>query len=838
MPDPYRSGKIRFIARGEGDILGFTAFQTEIYRGGDAKRLQTRGLAAKATASHNIMEVVVLRKLLVAALVLLLAAGASFAYDTKIIDAGTDLNNLHQTIRPISHLLSEDYEVFDRGNSVGGGNRYSPRSIGVGYTVEDEYGKFFDFDEGHRVGVSDTKVTPGYFSDKQKVLGQAGGKALDLQQAESTAVWRAIPMMTGTLMDICGDEEDPIGQAWYEDAKKFFAPDRINVWDLPDRSTYDEPWGVYDRTPTEKPADEETHYGYAVPRIEARNISHALFANPGTNVGTDDDPFTIGQETMTSVFVWSADRIYSTDLDMSGLGGEPDTVAVMVRLDNDLYKGLKASDLNVIKVEANAGDWQGELTQVYSASQLRKNTFAVVLRDTSADRDFVVGPDHVIQAGDRALASDGTICPTDRTCDVEWLWMQYFALVAVKKQDPWDVADARSGFEEVIGGLHIVVGERPFVKTPNLCCGYPDGVEPRFGWVLGNRPNAEQRYDGFTRDPFLADAISGRPANMGVDSGYPDAVLEAMENWNYMHFVTDEVVEAYGFGSAPVFKLPAVRAGSVPAEKTALVMFTIRLGDGEMELPVADFVGKTPADVQVFDVSGPEAGDKVPYELATNYLDLTEGHFAILKPHATNRHEQVIVPADEAFEEGVYFVALAARDNGEFDNDKFNPLSNNQVWFSPAFVVFGAVAPMEPGIVVDGQTTLEVGGYNVLTAYVDMVAALEDGEDEEFEIGYKVIDEDEVIEVVKVEEDEEEVEAAQLSNTIVLGVTGKNVGEATIRFFQVDDEGEEVEGGLEKEVTITVVAPEPGGHGSSGGCSVGFAPAAVLLLAPLFLLKK
>lgn len=670
-----------------------------------------------------------MKKLFAVVLCLLLATGVAYAYDTKIIDEGTNLNNIHQSIRPIAHFGVDDHFGADNVATVNPagfawayksvfrpGVRHSPRAIGVGYTVEDVYDNTtFFINEDHRVGVSDGKVTYGYFTDKQEVLGQDGGKALDMQQAESTSVWRAIPMMTGTLMNVCGEYELPVGQAWggsfpaapgsltdvYSASADY--PVRINPWQYSPYGDVDRAsdtysfWGVYDRTPDDHPTGHsersgDPRYGYAVPRIEARNIAHALYGNPGTNVGTDDDPFTIGQETMTSVFVWSADRLWSRDNDMTGLGGDPDTVAVMVRLDNDLYKGMKVSDLNVIKVEANDGAWQGEFTRVDSASQLRKNTFAVVHRSNLNDRDVVVNGDHIIQAGDRAVESDGVICPTDETCDFEWLRMQYFVLLAVQKADPWDVADARFGFEEVVGGLHIIVAERPFTKTPNLCCSYPAGTEPRFGWVLGNRPNAEQRYDGFTRDPFLADAISGRPANMGVDSGYTQAFIDgAMDNWNQMFFVKDEVVEAYGFADSIVYKLPAARAADVPADKTALVMYTIRLGTGEKELNPADFVGKTPADIRVIDVRSATAPETMTeFTRATAATELLDGYFAILKPNPLARHEQVIVPENEAFvADGIYFVALGVKDNGEFDLDKFSPLSNNQSWVSPAFMVIG-----------------------------------------------------------------------------------------------------------------------------------------------------
>jgi len=789
--------------------------------------------------------------------VAMLAAGAAFAYDTKIIDEGTDLNNLHQSVRPIAHYGVDDnrgvYEdksvkpsVFKYKSVYYPSVRHGVRSIGVGYTVEDKYadtGANSFFGEGHRVGVSDGDAPNGYFSKKQEMLAIDGGHALNLQQAESTAVWRAIPMMTGTLMDSCGSYVYPLGQAWIGEANiataltkdtKAAAAGRINAWpyaDYADKKYYDEDgktyrktykfWGdTIDRTPTAHPSEhsqdvDDPRYGYAVPRIEARNIAHALYRNPGTNVGTDGDPFTIGQETMTSVFVWSADRAWSTDKDMMGLGEAPDTVAVMVRLDNDLYKGMKVSDLNVIKVEANDGKWQGELTRVDSASQLRKNTFLVVHRSDENARDVVVNGDHIIQAGNRALAGSGGVCPTTATCDMEWRTMQYFVLLAVQKEDPWDVADPRPDYKEVVGGLHIVVAERPFTKTPNLCCSYPDDTEPRFGWVLGNRPNAEQRYDGFTRDPFLADAISGRPANFGYTSGYTQAFIDDVmggEPWNQMFFVKKEVVEAYGYADSIVYKLPAVRAGDVPDGKTALVMYTIRLGKGEMELDPDDFVGKTPADIQVIDVRSAEKpeGDMTEFTRATDATQLTDGHFAILMPNPLARHEQVFVPEGHQFEaDGIYFVALAVKDNGEFDLDQMKPLSNNQSWVSPAFLVIGGKKADPELRVSPTSATVNVGDTQQFTA------SISDGS-----------------EVPPVTWTSSDPAVATVDENGL--ATAVAAGAATITCAP-----EVGSGYAPVDVTLTVETPAPPSGGSGGGCSVGgFGPASLFLLAPLFLLLK
>ena len=108
-----------------------------------------------------------MRKLMVAALVVLLAVGASYAYDTKIIDVGTDLNNLHQTIRPISHVLSGDYQgrkyAGSKTEGYGTGYRYGPRSIGEGWTVSDDAPNNIFFDEGHRVGVMDAAALKRLF---------------------------------------------------------------------------------------------------------------------------------------------------------------------------------------------------------------------------------------------------------------------------------------------------------------------------------------------------------------------------------------------------------------------------------------------------------------------------------------------------------------------------------------------------------------------------------------------------------------------------------------------------------------------------------------------------
>jgi len=628
----------------------------------------------------------------------MLAAGAAFAYDTKIIDDATNLTTLPQNVRAIGH-----YGTSKIGKLIGW------RYVGVGYTVQDNLDTFFPdtfFPNNLRVGVSQTAGATNYLNKKIAYLASGGPASLNVQQAESTSLWRAIPERTGSLLRICVDEpcctteyvvSDILDQKWHE--TELENPDGlINPWN--DRTTggYLAFWGNKDRTPTKTKEPVSADFGYAVPRIEARNIANALFAkngNPGTNVGDDDDPATIGQETMTSVFLWSADLLNPVPdavVSPDKATGDADTVAVMVRLDNDLYKGMKVSDLRVIKVEEEKEGEHWEFTYVDSASKLTGGKFTVVKRNFWCDScgscggtapvDVVLGLDDIIKADDRHAPQDPTEPCCSDECDREWESMQYFVLLGVKKADVRDVGDAK--YPNIVGSINLIIAERPFTKTPNIRCGTGDSVA-RFGWVLGNRPNAEERYDGFTRDPFLEDKIAETAANFGygTNAGYPAAVLAAMDHWNAMYFVKNSVVTTYNVGDT-VYKLPAVRAANVPSGGTAIVMYTIRIGKGEKELDPDDIVGKTlaEADIKLYDVGGELAEDMGEFVRVQDCRDLGNGTFAILKKDADPLMQDVMLETDVFEEDGVYFVALGVKDGDVFDHDKFAGV-NGQVWVSP-----------------------------------------------------------------------------------------------------------------------------------------------------------
>jgi len=821
-------------------------------------------------SSDIFVEVVVLKKLCAVMLfvfVAMLAAGAAFAFDTKIIDDGTSLKNLPANVRPIGHWGTPN--VF---------KKFGKRSVGVGYTVEDprEYNGVVPAEEartlvgdiffnplnsiGSRVGVADL-LNLEYIDAKYLRLAKGsyeGDQAMNLQQAESTAVWRAIPMPTGSLLRICC--VDPCGegvqvsnilnQKWYgldhsdvviNEWATITEDDKGVITAVKRSGPYTSKWGEYDRTPTEHPggyndpdpsadpryAINNPRYGYAVPRIQARQIAHDYFSkkkglNPGTNVGTDDDPATIGQETMTSVFVWSADSVYSNDLDAPEFEDiNPNTVAVMVRLDNDLYKGMKVSDLNVLKVEENKMGDQVELERVYAETSIGRNTFAVVKRtitkcntceSTFTYTDEVLPADAIIEAGNRHASEEDCTdpCCGDK-CDEEWAKMQYFVLIAVEKESSADVADA--SYKHVIGGLNLIVGHRPFTKTPNIRCGTGDGVA-RFGWVEGNRPNAEERYDGFTRDPFLKDNISGRAANFGdTKAGYTDAVKAAMgypdTPWNAMYFVKKEVVDT-AYKDSIVYKLPAVRT-PVGLGGTAVVMYTIRIGDTEMELLPGNIVGKTlaEANIQAIDVRGVNAEDLVAFERITDCRDMSDGKFVILKKDAIDPLMQDVMREDDTFEaNGIYFVALGVKDGGEFDQDK-STVINGQSWVSPVFLVIGGVP------------------VNVLSVTPSTATVLV-GETQQFEAKVTTGD----VPAVTWSSSDEAVATIDPATGLATAVA---VGTATITATPAEDSGFVA---ATATMTVTVPAPVPSG-GSGGGCSVGgFGPASLFLLAPLFLLLK
>jgi len=746
--------------------------------------------------------------------VAMLAAGAAFAYDTKIIDGATNLKHLPTNVRPIGHYGTPSVETI-----VG------PRRVGPGYTTPDLISDDIFFSKS-QVGVRDT-TNGDYITEKQSVLAANGGYLLNIQEAEATALWRAIPEMTGSLLQLCYDDpccdegvvsQDVMRQKWLVSGDKL-----INSWALAERTKYDDFWGNKTRTPH---AIVSASYGFAVPRLEARNIANAYFeaGNPGTN--TEDQK---GQELLTSVFVWSADMKLDWVLASDDAAGDSkvDTVAVMVRLDNDLYKGLKVSDITVLKVEEEKEGEHWPFTQVYTETELKGKKFAVVKRTWNYDcggcpgrtvpTDVVLGPDEIIQAGNRtgALDPDNPCDNCGKTCDREWETMQYFVLIGVQKGDVRDTAGSSPDEKGVVSSVNLIIGHRPFTKTPDIRCGFVGGVYPRFGWVLGNRPNAEQRYDGFTRDPFLADAIDGTDANFGLASGYPKAVMDAMKNWHQMYFVTDEVVNNYGFEGSIVYRLPAVRT-QVPSGQTAAVMYTIRIGTGEKEINPDDIVGSTPADITAFDVRGTLLEDKGEFTRVSDCRALENGTFIILKKDADNPLQQDVMPDDEKFvADGVYYVALAVQDGGDYDQDKYGVV-NGQSWVSPVFLVFGGKKADPELQVTPANPTINVGGTQQFSAIVT------DGS-EPPTVAWSSSD-DTVATVDPV---------TGLATALAAGVTTIT---ATPEVVSDDVVASNL---VAASTTLTVEQPAPPSGGSSGGCSVGgFGPASLFLLAPLFLLLK
>ena len=246
-------------------------------------------------------------------------------------------------------------------------------------------------------------------------------------------------------------------------------------------------------------------------------------------------------------------------------------------------------------------------------------------------------------------------------------------------------------------------------------------------------------------------------------------------------------------------------------QNTGVIVFSIR----EPE----KFVGRRSSDVRVINATGK---DPPARRSTVSWTTRQDGRrtFAVLQrdpayPTAnyTTPFDQVMMAADDEFVEGqAYFIALAAKDGGDFDVQQgrqgIADTKNDRTVHFAAFAVVGFVTPVLPTLVIGpAQSTIEPGEELQLTA-----TRSDTGDD------------------VDVTWESSDHAVLTVEDGLVTGVAdGTAVVTATpVAPSDLDPATK----------TITVQTPQPGGGGSGGGCSVGFAPAAVLLLAPLFVLLK
>jgi len=369
----------------------------------------------------------------------------------------------------------------------------------------------------------------------------------------------------------------------------------------------------------------------------------------------------------------------------------------------------------------------------------------------------------------------------------------------------------------------LVYAEYPFVKDPKIKGEgtFENTVEQvtKWGRIASLRGPGLRAYD---------------PADAGWVMAYPEEVQAQFSGHNdytallrdtfaltggfgskkdNMVWLKDSVItEQYGFELENVHQFPMTLGDLSARQNTGVIVFSIR----EPE----KFIGRRVSDVRVINATGKDFASPQEYRFVDNKTDMVDGTFAVLQrdpayPTAnyTTPFDQVMMAADDEFVEGqAYFIALAAKDGGDFDVQQgrqgIADTKNDRTVHFAAFAVVGSVTPVLPTLVIGpAQSTIEPEEELQLTA-----TRSDTGDD------------------VDVTWESSDDAVLTVEDGLVTGVAdGTAVVTATpVAPSDLDPATK----------TITVQTPQPGGGGSGGGCSVGFAPAAVLLLAPLFVLLK
>ena len=471
------------------------------------------------------------------------------------------------------------------------------------------------------------------------------------------------------------------------------------------------------------------------------------------------------------------------------------------------FTGMRARDIKLVKVYGNSdSNKQLHFEFVDSQAKLEHGKFVIV--------KTTVGPvvNGVIQVTDEPLGADDIIGNAN----------PYRILYAIRDQEPEFDFTTNDSFGSIVDPV-IVYAEYPFIKTARIKGegAYENTVQVvqsagRIASMIGPAVSASDPAVTLIR-AYIDDAAD--PTNPDHND-YPAIVRDTFDlttNDN-MVWLKDSVIEdQYGFDPANVHQFPMTLGLVGARQNTGIVVFSIR--------DLTQFVGKKVSDVKVINADA-QFGNIKEYALATTKTGMVNGTFAVLQrdpgyPAAnyTTPYDQVMMGADATFEEGkAYFIALAAKDGGDFDVQQgrqgIADSKNDRVVHYAAFAVVAGTTPQVPTLVLtpSGSTTMEPGDT------VDLVVTVSDGS---------------AVPVVTWDSSDAAIASFVVSGDTCV-VTAEAVGTANITCVP------EVGSGINPAtpVVITVAHNTPSG-GSSGGCSVGgFAPATLLLLAPLFLLLK
>ena len=538
--------------------------------------------------------------------------------------------------------------------------------------------------------------------------------------------------------------------------------------------------------------------GFTVSPDHASRIVRSLSTNPAD---------ASGDSTVGRLFVVSADVLGSGittaaipfGLNYDGAAGIGETSnAVSVDARDRRFAGFSVSDIKLVKVygDAESGK-QIHFERVDSVASLTHGKFVVTKYRPNVSSGVFE---------DEVLPGTHVISPANA----------YRIIYAVKDDvENFDFTKPTGSLTGSSVGVIVdpvlLFAERPYVKTPVIAgATFQNTVQQVYAWRIRTK-------DGHPMMTSGTGAAGANPLRAGVtiSNDFRADVKDTFDTtYAYdMVWIKDSVLNTYGYDTpaTQVVKFPAAIAQVANAQDTAIMMYTIR--------DVTNFVGKKVSDVSVFRVD--DMNTAVPFTFAAAAADMVDGRYAILTPTANaadGTHQQKFMAATDTFEEGgVYFVALVAKDGGAFDlqqgaQDVTSKNDRNVHFF--AFAAIASSTPVEPYLdVTPASPSVKVGDTQQLTAEVKNSTKT---------FAFTWTSDDEAI--------------AKVDNAGLVLAVAKGAAKITC----VADETATTAAAEQytKEITVTVTQDTPSGD-SSSGCSVGgFAPATLLLLAPLFLLLK
>jgi len=355
----------------------------------------------------------------------------------------------------------------------------------------------------------------------------------------------------------------------------------------------------------------------------------------------------------------------------------------------------------------------------------------------------------------------------------------YFIGLAVQAGKAWDA----SLYNGVVVDPSFAIASNP--------------LYPHFVPAIGSLPT--------TTVPIKLDAVKTQLQGTVDPEGKIARVTE--RKWTNFRYVKESIITGFGYALADVQQIPAYQllVGSTQVDDPRVVLFY--LDDVKFKGLAVSQIGVSGAYVN----SATDIEER-KFTLAETAAGLVDGTYAILKNDSPATDRQKVMAATETIEEGTtYYVAIAVRRQQNFDLRH----DDSSLIYVPAFITKFGSAPAAPKLVLtpSGSTTLEPGDT------VDLVVTVSDGS---------------AVPVVTWDSSDAAIASFVVSGDTCV-VTAEAVGTANITCVP------EVGSGIDAAtpVAITVAQNTPSGGDSSSGCSVGgFAPATLLLLAPLFLLLK